>query len=81
MTGLILCFKSAQDAVAGERKLMDAGMDARLIPAPKTMGPGCGMCLMVNSTDIGKVRLLLGETIRELSILPPEQLHDSGAAL
>jgi hypothetical protein len=64
MTDLVLTFQNASDAVAGERKLLDAGVDVRMMPAPKAIGPGCGICLVVNSVDIGKVRLLLAGSIR-----------------
>ena len=66
MTEYILVFKNANDAIAGERKLLDAGVDVELKPAPKTMSPGCGICLRVNTADLGKVRLLLGETMRNM---------------
>ena len=64
MTEVLLVFKNTSDAVAGERKLLDAGVDAQVIPAPKTMSPGCGICLKINSADIGKVRLILGENMQ-----------------
>jgi hypothetical protein len=60
----ILVFHSARDAIAGERKLLDAGIDAQPLPAPKTISPGCGICLLANHADIGKVRLILGNSIR-----------------
>jgi hypothetical protein len=41
-------------------------MDVRLMPSPKTISPGCGICLRVQSDDIGKVRLLLGESFRSI---------------
>ena len=59
MNELILGFQNTQDAIAAERKLLDAGMDVELMPAPKAIKDG-GICLAVHSADIGKVRLLLG---------------------
>ena len=59
MNELILGFQNTQDAIAAERKLLDAGMDVELTPAPKAIKDG-GICLAVHSTDTGKVRLLLG---------------------
>lgn len=64
MTDLFLAFRSASDAIAGERKLLDACVDTQTIDAPKAIPGGCGICLRVNSADIGKVRLLLGKTIQ-----------------
>lgn len=64
MKSFIVSFYSDSDAVAGERKLLDAGMDARLIPAPPEAGSG--VSLAVESSDMGKVKLLLGETVRDI---------------
>ena len=60
MNELILGFQNTQDAIAAERKLLDAGVDVQPVPAPKAVKGGCGICLAVHSADIGKVRLLLG---------------------
>ena len=68
MPAFILTFQSAGDAIAGERKLLDAGMEAEPIPAPKAIKGGCGACLKVYSAGIGKVRLLLGETILSICL-------------
>jgi len=64
MTEFILGFRRAGDAIAGERKLLDAGVDVQMIDAPKTIGNVCGVCLKVHAADLGKVRMLLGETIQ-----------------
>ena len=66
MTDLVLAFRSASDAIAGERKLLDAGVDVQMVDAPKVIGPGCGICLKVNPASIAKVRLLLGATIQSI---------------
>jgi hypothetical protein len=57
-------FGNSGDTIAAERKLIDAGMEARI--APNNTGAVCGICLVVNSGDMGKVRLLLGDSIREI---------------
>jgi len=64
MTDFILGFRNTSDAIAGERKLLDAGVDAEVITAPKTTKTGCGICLKVHFSDIDKVRMLLGVTIQ-----------------
>ena len=74
MTELILTFCSSQDAIAGERKLLDAGVDVQAIPVPRAMGrivgktvdPGCNVCLLVSSADLDRARLLLGGSIRDI---------------
>ena len=64
MKKLILAFQSTGDAIAGERKLLDAGVDVRVMPAPKSAGGSGGICLVINAADAGKARLLLGNSIR-----------------
>ena len=66
MTEFVLCFRSAGDAIAGERKLLDVGLDVRMIDSPKTIQNNCGICLRVHSADIGKVKLILGKTIQAI---------------
>jgi hypothetical protein len=41
-------------------------VDARI--APDNTGAVCGICLVVNSADMGKLRLLLGDSIREIRV-------------
>jgi hypothetical protein len=60
---IILSFRNTRDAIMGERKLLDAGLDVRVMPMPGQLGPACGICLRVNPADLGKTRTLLGETI------------------
>ena len=64
MTDLILTFQSASDAIAGERKLLDAGVEVQMIDALKAIKSGCGICLKLDSAEIGKAKLVLGESIR-----------------
>ena len=64
MTNLILAFNSASDAIAGERKLLDAGVDVDMIDAPKAIKSGCGICLKLDSAETARARLILGESIR-----------------
>ena len=71
---MLVFFHTSGDAIAGERKLLDSGVDAQLVSAPKTVNFG-GVCLRVNAAEIDTLRLLLGETIRDIC---PE---DDGAEL
>ena len=64
MTSLILSFRSANDAIAGERRLLDAGVDVQMVDTPKTIESGCGICLKIHSADMGKAKLILGESIQ-----------------
>ena len=66
MTQFILAFRDDSDTIAGERKLLDAGVDVQLIASPKAAGPACNICLKVNSADMGKVRMLLAHSIRSI---------------
>jgi hypothetical protein len=60
---IIISFRNTRDAIMGERKLLDAGLDVRVMPMPGRIGPACGICLRVNPVDIEKTQALLGETI------------------
>ena len=66
MTELLILFRNDNEAVEGEQKLLNAGIDVKMIPAPKTMGPGCGICLSLSPADLGKAKLLLGGSILEI---------------
>jgi hypothetical protein len=66
MNEAIIIFKTAGDTIEAERKLIDAGIDARMMDAPKSINAGGNICLAVNPRDIGKVRLLLGDRIGEI---------------
>ncbi|MDR3338422.1 MAG: putative selenium-dependent hydroxylase accessory protein YqeC [Treponema sp.] len=60
---IVISFRGARDAILGERKLLDAGIDVRIMPMPGRLGPACGICLRVNPGDIKKAQMLLGGTI------------------
>ena len=62
-TEVILVFRSINDAIMGERQLLDSNIDVRVMPTPRSIGPGCTMALRVNSEDIEKVKTKLGESI------------------
>ena len=64
MTEIILVFRSSGAVIAGERKLLDAGVDVRVMAAPK--GSGCGICLSINAAHLGKAKLLLGNDIQSI---------------
>ena len=78
VSNLLITFKNAHDVVSGERKLIDAGIEVKMMNAPKTLGPGCDICLAINPADIKKVRLLLGGNIREINLDDPGPATFSG---
>lgn len=43
----IVSFKSTQDAIRGERLLLDEGETVRVMPLPGGIAAGCGICLRV----------------------------------
>jgi hypothetical protein len=63
---LIIAFHNTHEAIMGERKLLDGGIPVQVMPMPKPIGPGCGMCLRVPPDAIEKARFLLGETIANI---------------
>lgn len=66
MNRVIVSFYRDSDAIAGERKLLDAGMEARLVPAPAASGKNAGLCIAADSRDADRVKLILGETVRDM---------------
>ncbi|MDR1319147.1 MAG: DUF3343 domain-containing protein [Treponema sp.] len=63
---IIVVLRNTHEAIMGERKLLDSGLDVRVMPMPRQLGPGCGMALRIDPGDFEKTRELLGETIRGL---------------
>ncbi|MDR1587846.1 MAG: DUF3343 domain-containing protein [Treponema sp.] len=63
---IIIVLRSTHEAIMGERKLLDAGIDVRVMPMPRQLGPGCGMALRISPDDFKKAGMLLGETTRGL---------------
>jgi hypothetical protein len=55
---LICTFNSVHDAIMGERKLLDAGIDVRVMPMPRQLGPACGIALRICPGDLEKARCL-----------------------
>jgi hypothetical protein len=60
---LIITFPNTHDAIMGERILLDAGLDVRVMPMPIQLGPACGIALRIDPVDIEMAKPLLGETI------------------
>jgi hypothetical protein len=63
---IIVVLRGTREAIMGERKLLDAGIDVRVMPMPRQLGPGCGMALRISPDDFEKAGALLGETVRGL---------------
>jgi hypothetical protein len=57
----IFTFRSAHDAIMGERLLLDSGVDVRVMPLPRVLGKSCGIALRVSGEDTEKALSLLGE--------------------
>ena len=71
-TELIICFNNSHDAVMGERLMLDAGLDVRVMPMPPELGPACGIALRITAGDSPKAESLLGETIAGIYRRSPE---------
>ncbi len=59
----ILVFRNVHGAIMGERFLLDIGIDTRVMPMPRSIGPACGMVLRVSCDDVEKARAVLGESL------------------
>jgi hypothetical protein len=66
MGEFILAFRSTEDAIMAERKLLDSGVDVRVMPTPKAIGPACGMCLRINREEMQRARMMLGKTVKAI---------------
>jgi hypothetical protein len=58
----LLVFQNTREAVIAERELLDRGLEVRVMPMPRSLGPVCGMVLRVNSADVERAKALLGES-------------------
>jgi hypothetical protein len=54
-------FASTHDALDAEALLLDLGIEAVPIPAPKTLGGLCGIALRVEIADEERARAYLGD--------------------
>ncbi len=55
----VVLFQSAQGAIRAERILVDAGVEHKLIPVPRSLSSNCGFCLRFTWTDKDLVEELL----------------------
>jgi hypothetical protein len=61
MEELIFTFHDTHEAIMGERKLLDSGLEARVMPVPRALGKSCGIALRVPEASAERALLLLGE--------------------
>lgn len=61
---LIITFENTRDAIMGERLLLDAGVEVRVMPMPAQLGPSCGIALRLGQQDLERAQTLLGGTLR-----------------
>ena len=60
---VIIVFHGINEAITGERLLLDNSIDVRVMPMPRSLGPACEMVLRIDSGEIEKVRAMLGDSI------------------
>lgn len=60
----IFLFHNTLGAIMGERTLLVAGLDVRVMPVPPSLGPACGIALRVNPEDAEKAGTLLGQSVK-----------------
>jgi hypothetical protein len=61
MGELIFTFHNASEAVMGERRLLDSGLEARVMPVPPALGKSCGIALRIAEAEADKAFGVLGE--------------------
>lgn len=52
-------FETTHDALAAERALLDASVQAAAIPTPRSLGALCGIALKVASEDAARAEAVL----------------------
>jgi hypothetical protein len=61
MGELIFTFHDTREAIMGERRLLDSGLEARVMPVPRALGKACGIALRVPEAEADKALGILGE--------------------
>lgn len=56
---IIVVFGGTLDAIMAERKLLDAGVDVRVMPMPHELGPSCGIALRLSPCRLKEALPLL----------------------
>ena len=59
MDEMILTFPSTRNAIAGEKALLQAGLDARVMPMPEALSHQCGICLRLPPHELEAGRMAL----------------------
>jgi hypothetical protein len=75
---IVFTFHSTHDAIMGERELLDSGIDVRVMPNPRQMGPACGIALRVNPEDFERARELLGQRVAGIFHRVLKSANDTG---
>jgi hypothetical protein len=60
----IFIFCSTHDAIMGERTLLIAGVDVKVMPVPGYLGSACGIALRINPKDTKKAKTLLDQSVK-----------------
>jgi hypothetical protein len=61
MGELIVIFHNTHEAIMGERRLLDSGLEARVMPVPAALGKSCGIALRIAEAEADKALCVLGE--------------------
>jgi hypothetical protein len=61
MGELIFTFHDTHEAIMGERKLLDSGLEVRVMPVPRALGKACGIALRAPEAEAEKALRVLGE--------------------
>lgn len=61
MGDLIFTFHDTREAIMGERRLLDSGLESKVMPVPRALGKACGIALRVPEAEADKARVILGE--------------------
>jgi hypothetical protein len=61
MGELIFTFHNTHEAIMGERRLLDSGLEAKVMPVPRALGKSCGIALRVPKAEADKALGILGE--------------------
>ncbi len=56
---ILFTFSGTSHAIGGERALLEAGIQAKVMPLPPLIKAGCGICLRVSQEDVAPAKTAL----------------------
>jgi len=62
----VILMHSTSHAIRAEKLLYQAGIESKLIPAPRHLSSDCGVCLRIERADVEQARKTLEDSRMEI---------------